>query len=249
MPTSPPNPETDDVPCETLPWDTQFFGLNVARVRGDSLTPDRARAVDQWCRRNGTTLLYFLARSGDPLTARLAEAGGYREVDERVTLERPLVGVTPPADATVRLFVPTDLDALRRIARSSYLDSRFYHDGRLPRASCEELFDLWTTQTCQRHPDHVLVAHDGATPVGYVTCQLDSTSTKATIELIGVAEPARGRGVGRQLVEAALAWAVRQGATTMSVVTQGRNLAARRLYERCGFVTSLVQRYYHKWYD
>lgn len=245
MPTTPPHPGTDDAPCEPLPWDTQFFGINIARVRGDTLTPGRARAIDRWCRQQGTKLLYFLARNEDAV----AEDFGYREVDQRVTLERPLADFMAAPDEMVEPFIEPDLDILRQIARTSYLDSRFYHDGRLPRAKCDELFDLWTAQTCQRQPDHVLVARDGETAVGYVTCKLDPTTRGGAIELIGVAESARGRGVGKRLVDAALGWAVARGATMMSVVTQARNFRALRLYERCGFVTSLLQRYYHKWYD
>jgi dTDP-4-amino-4,6-dideoxy-D-galactose acyltransferase len=247
MSTMPPNPGKDDAPCEPLAWDTQFFGLNIARVRGDTLTTERAEAIDRWCRASRTQLLYFLARSDDP--AAVAEEAGYREVDGRVTLRRPLAGFRPEADNSVSPFVASYLDTLRQIARSSYHDSRFYHDGRLPRAKCDELFDLWTAQTCQRHPDHVLVAREGGTPVGYVTCKTDPHTHEGVIDLIGVAEPARGRGVGTRLVDAALAWAALRGATAMSVVTQARNTAAIRLYERRGFVTSLVQRYYHKWYD
>jgi len=249
MPTTPPHPPANDAPCEPLAWDTQFFGLNIARVRGDTLTTERADAIDRWCRANGTRLLYFLARSDDPTTAAIAEQAGYREVDRRVTLRRPLVDFHPATDSTITPFVNSDLDPLRQIARASYHDSRFYHDGRLPRAKCDELFDLWTSQACQRHPDHVLVAREDGTPVGYVTCKSDPTSHEAMIDLIGVAESARGRGVGTRLVDAALAWAALRGATTISVVTQARNTAAIRLYERRGFVTSLVQRYYHKWYD
>jgi dTDP-4-amino-4,6-dideoxy-D-galactose acyltransferase len=249
MPTTPSHPRTDETPCEPLAWDTQLFGLSIARVRGDTLTTERAEAIDRWCRANGTKLLYFLARSDDPTTAAVAEQAGYREVDRRVTLHRSLAGSHSATDNAITPFVDSDLDALRQIARGSYHDSRFYHDGRLPRAKCDELFDLWTTQACQRHPDHVLVAREDDTPVGYVTCKTDPTSREATIDLIGVAESARGRGVGKRLVDAALGWAALRGATTMSVVTQTRNTAAIRLYERRGFVTSLVQRYYHKWYD
>ena len=249
MPTTPPHPPADDAPCEPLAWDTEFFGVSIVRVRGDTLTAERAEAIDRWCRANGTKLLYFLARSDDATTSSVAETSGYREVDRRVTLARSLSGFKLVADDAISPFVSSDLDSLRQIARRSYLDSRFYRDGRLPRDTCDELFELWTTQTCRRHPDHVLVAREGGMPVGYVTCKADPTSHEAMIDLIGVAESARGRGVGTRLVDAALAWAVGRGATTMSVVTQARNTAAIRLYERRGFVTCLVQRYYHKWYD
>ena len=53
-----------------------------------------------------------------------------------------------------------------------------------------------------------------------------------------VGRAARGRGVGRALVEAALAWAVDSGFTGMqfNAVVEG-NLAAEKLYADLGFVT------------
>ncbi len=53
-----------------------------------------------------------------------------------------------------------------------------------------------------------------------------------------VARSARGRGVGRGLVEAALAWAVDSGFAGMqfNAVVEG-NLAAKKLYADLGFVT------------
>jgi ribosomal protein S18 acetylase RimI-like enzyme len=35
----------------------------------------------------------------------------------------------------------------------------------------------------------------------------------------------------------------------VSVVTQGRNVAAQRLYQRAGFVTASTQLWYHRWLD
>jgi hypothetical protein len=39
------------------------------------------------------------------------------------------------------------------------------------------------------------------------------------------------------------------GAQDVAVVTQGRNGAAQRLYQRCGFVTHALDLWYHKWYS
>jgi len=40
----------------------------------------------------------------------------------------------------------------------------------------------------------------------------------------------------------------RQQIDKVSVVTQGHNLAAQRLYQRCGFLTHSIKFYYHKWF-
>jgi hypothetical protein len=50
------------------------------------------------------------------------------------------------------------------------------------------------------------------------------------------------------MVLAALDWFEMQGAKETTVVTQGRNVAAQRLYQQCGFITKTVQFWFHKWY-
>ena len=60
---------------------------------------------------------------------------------------------------------------------------------------------------------------------------------------------ARRKGIGDKLLQSALAWAAHQELRLMTVVTQARNEGARRLYERCGFVSERAQNYFHKWYD
>jgi dTDP-4-amino-4,6-dideoxy-D-galactose acyltransferase len=77
-------------PCEVLPWDSGFFGCRVGRVLAGRLDRAGLAAVDSWCREQAIDCLYFLADSEDPATAALAEEGGFRLVDLRVTLERPL---------------------------------------------------------------------------------------------------------------------------------------------------------------
>jgi ribosomal protein S18 acetylase RimI-like enzyme len=57
---------------------------------------------------------------------------------------------------------------------------------------------------------------------------------------IAVAPWAQGRGVGAALVEAAAEEARRRGAVKLTLRVLGGNGAARRLYERCGFVVEGV---------
>lgn len=50
-----------------------------------------------------------------------------------------------------------------------------------------------------------------------------------------VAEHARRRGLGRELVDAVCAWAAEQGARTVSLKVSDGNTRAASLYEACGF--------------
>lgn len=84
-------------------------------------------------------------------------------------------------------------------------------------------------------------AFDGDTLVGTVTIEFSAKpKTRHKAHLIGmfVHEGARGRGIGRALVEAALAAARARPGTRVATltVTEG-NTAAIALYERCGFRT------------
>ena len=45
-----------------------------------------------------------------------------------------------------------------------------------------------------------------------------------------------------------LDWFRTQGAHEVTVVTQGNNRAAQRLYQQCGFLSRDLQLWYHKWY-
>ena len=52
---------------------------------------------------------------------------------------------------------------------------------------------------------------------------------------LAVAESARGRGIGMQLLVACLDFARGQGARRITLISNSRLVAARRLYERVGF--------------
>ena len=74
-----------DEPCEMLEWESRIFGVAVARVRGDTLTRQRAVEIDRWCAAKMVGVLFFSAGSDDPQTTRCAEDGGYQLVEVRMT--------------------------------------------------------------------------------------------------------------------------------------------------------------------
>ncbi|MEY9489079.1 ribosomal protein S18 acetylase RimI-like enzyme [Streptomyces calvus] len=89
------------------------------------------------------------------------------------------------------------------------------------------------------------VAEYGGRLVGYVRLgfptELASNAHVRQIRGLAVAEEARGLGVGRALVRAAVAEARERGARRITLRVLGHNTAARKLYESEGFVVEGVQ--------
>jgi len=241
-------PTSNVDPCQFLQWDSDFFGFGVARVRGDVLTEDLCRQINQWCAERSVSCLYFAARPDDLRTMRLAETGGFRLVDVRMTFERKVDPGERFEDASVRPARLEDVPILQDIARQSHRDTRFHYDEHFGPERSDALYAHWIKVSCEGYADAVLVWEDDDKVSGYVSCHLAAGKQAGKIGLVGVAEKARGKGVGPALVRCALKWFTERSARQISVVTQARNTAAQRLYQRCGFLTQSVSLYYHKWY-
>lgn len=236
---------TRSEPCTLLSWDTEFWGVRIGRVEGGELTAETAAEVDSWAAVNEVECLYFLAGE-EPSTAHAAEEAGFRFMDVRVELTRPSAARLP--DDRIRAFDPGDLGELRAIARTSHRITRFYADPRFPRERCDDLYETWITQSAEGWADVVLVAQQDGRPAGYTSCHVDDARGRGSIGLVGVAEHARGSGLGGALVDAAVDWCARRGLGEVAVVTQGRSARALRLYERCGFAAGALGLWFHKWY-
>jgi dTDP-4-amino-4,6-dideoxy-D-galactose acyltransferase len=243
----------DSAPCEHLPWDSEFWGGTICRVRGHTLSERLHEQIDDWARAREVCCLYFLARSDDPGTTRLAEDAGFHLVDVRLTLDRPVAEIVIPlpgrAEVVIREARPADVPQLEAIAADSYHDTRFYADRCFPPERCDEFYRTWIKRSCDGYADAVLVADLGGEPVGYISCHLDDAAGIGQIGLVGVSPRAQGDGIGGLLVARALQWFAAHSPGRVLVVTQGRNYAAQRLYQRNQFRTCEVQLWYHKWYS
>jgi dTDP-4-amino-4,6-dideoxy-D-galactose acyltransferase len=229
-----------------LDWDSAFWGITVGRVHGDTLTAERWAEIDAWARAHDVDCLYFLARPDDPVTVGIAQEAGFRLVDIRLELAQRSTETEPAA--RVRSYRSSDLETLRGIARTSHEITRFYADPHFPRERCSDLYDTWMVRSCEGWAEGVLVAELDGRPVGYVTCHLDKASHRASIGLIAVSAAARGKGLGRDLVLGSLGWCRDQGSAEVSVVTQGANVAAQRLFQLCGFRANSTGLWFHRWY-
>jgi dTDP-4-amino-4,6-dideoxy-D-galactose acyltransferase len=233
-----------------LPWDTTFFGVRTARLTAAQLTPHTLATALHECGTERVQVIHCLADGDDDGQVLLLEQAGFHLVDIRITLRWQ--GMTPPPNVhsttlVLRNHREDDITALAAIARNSYYQTRYYYDRNYPRERCDALYAEWIIQSCQGGAERVVVAERDRQALGYVTCQRPAGQEEGQIGLVGIRSDARGTGLGQLMVRESLRWFVEEGVRVVTVVTQGRNLSAQRLYQRCGFVTDGLQLWYHKW--
>ena len=238
--------------CELLPWDSEFFGLRDARLTRGTMDTSACRQALDWGAAEGVQLLYFLA-ADDVDSWDVACDAGFRPKDIRVemALDRPWPrppepGISGPV--VVREAVPADLKDLLPIASSAHTDSRFFADAAVSRQKAHELYEVWLARSIEKTiADVVFVAEIDGRARSYITARIADHA--GSIGLVGVGESARGRGVGTAMVQHTLRWFTARDVRAVTVVTQGRNVMAQRVYQRCGFLTSATRLWFHRWFQ
>jgi dTDP-4-amino-4,6-dideoxy-D-galactose acyltransferase len=242
----------EPAPCVHLPWDSEWFGRRIARVRGDALTAQGVKRVLAWAEGEDVDCLYCLIDADDAAGIRSAEDAGFRLVDTRVTLgrsvEEAFAAAAGEAAAQVEAAARGDLPHLKAIARVSHGSTRFYRDPNFPSERCDALYVRWIEHSCEGWADEVLVHREGGKALGYLSCHLEEDGW-GRIGLFAMSPEARGRHLHRGLLEAALRWFALAGMRGVRVSTQAGNARALRTYERAGFLTTSVEHWYHRWQD
>jgi dTDP-4-amino-4,6-dideoxy-D-galactose acyltransferase len=239
-----------------LDWDSRHFGFPVARITAPDLDDGALAKVLRTARRNAAVLVYWATRSERPVSELLLREFSGTQVDRKATFvaEPPLVaprvpGAEPPSFRFWEYPRGPASEQLVMLAIGAGVLSRFNVDPRFPRDKFESLYATWIKRSTRGElADVVWVASrigDDAALVGMVTVSVSGAAGQ--INLISVLDSARGRGVGRLLMEGAHHWLIGQGATRASVVTQLANQPACRLYKQAGYTLRDVERYYHFW--
>jgi len=236
---------------ERLPWDSEFFGRSIGRARTGRLDPSSAAQLVDEATAAGLECVYFVTGSDDVTTVLAAEEHGFHLVEVRVVLERAAaLPIAQHADAPDFVVGPAraeDLPQLEPIAAQVARLSRYACDPRVTAAETARLYRVWIGNALRGYADVVLVARErsGGDALGFLCCKMHGEL--CDLQLAGVAEEQRQRKIGRALFEAGIVWGQEQGAKRLQIVTQGRNVAAQRLFQQLGFLTSEVKLCYHLW--
>jgi GNAT superfamily N-acetyltransferase len=222
---------------ELLSWDTEFFGITIGRARvatARDLEIALRAATDQ-----GVECLYVVVpgAKADPVAGAIRAGGGLTAL--RLDLEHR--GREVASDlGTVRPAAPEEAGRVAELAAALAPASRFAQDGRFRQERIEEMYRIWALNDLR--DGKVLVDTTGDRAL----LTLSKRPSGLAVGLVYVASAARGSGLGRQLLDAALAEAA---GASLRVATDMRNLEAVRLYESAGFRARSIEAVLHLWLD
>ena len=231
---------------EPLEWDSRHFGIPIARLSSATeLLPANLEAAA----RAGIRLAYWSCAPEETSLNDAAIRLGGVQVDSKCIYERQLSFSgqvrAESGDDDPRL---NDRDALVALALQSGELSRFRLDPFIPAGAWRRLYETWIIRSLNHEiANAVLIERAQDRPVAMITLACDGATGE--IGLFAVDAGQRGRGVGRRLLERALAWFGNAGCERVRVSTQGANAGARRVYERSGFVLAEQTNVYHFWID
>lgn len=237
--------------CEKLEWDSNFFGVNVGYISCLRLTPNIQRHIAKFIQTQHIDMLEYCCNCHDRESVIVSERNGYSFVDIRMTFERSLHDVHQVVAQDgyfVKKGIEADIPAIRKIATDSYKLSRYHFDTHFNQDKVREFYVNWAEKAIRgTFDDFAYVLYDRDKPIGF--CSIKKIRTNAvSFGLVGLSADYRGSGLAKYLLDNVLVLLQKDTMQYVEVVTQGRNYAAQRLYQKCGFVTKSTELWYHKWF-
>jgi ribosomal protein S18 acetylase RimI-like enzyme len=141
----------------------------------------------------------------------------------------------------IRLYQPGDLAELKRITVDAFegiaIDQRVEeHLGVLHGHDWRSRKARHIDEDVQANVAGVFIAEDDGRVLGYITTRLEREIGKGRIPNLAVIPEARGRHIGRQLIEHALEYFRREGMSFAMIETMAYNEIGKHLYPACGFI-------------
>ena len=231
---------------QLLTWDTKFFEIQTGRVIPASLQENQLASILSEMRHKGFQLVYWA--SDHQYTYDFQSYSGIL-VDKKTTFEINLQNInldSMPLPKTEPYSNSLPFSQLEKLAVQSGAFSRFACDNKFPHEKFTALYETWIRKSVSGEmANEVLVIRQNNHIAGMIT--LSNKNGVGDIGLISVDEEFRGRKFGQQLVCDAQRWFIQNGCYTAHVVTQGDNLPACRLYEKCGYQKIKIEFFYHFW--
>lgn len=239
------------VACQRLPWDSDFFGLQVARL--NAVVPlDAPRyqveadlrpavtAVAKMARERGIAYLFAAVDSRDAAVARALGESGFGVIESRAFYHRGLSDYEHPERFEVRLAEAGDIEPLCRAAVemvNAY--DRFHADPSIPRELADRLMSRWVEASIRDGFADFTVVPNVPKPKAFCTVKLhrgswDSLGLKLSQPVFS-AVSTEFRGWYRRIISEICYRLKDLGSEHAYMITQTTNGAVIWVWESLGF--------------
>lgn len=241
-----------------LNWDSECFGYEVGTIFLGTSAFDYDEFIKE---AKGYRLVYVFSKT------ELAHLPfGLKKVDEKITLIKSLQPSlidhqryrenTENHSLTGEIFGLDEIEFSLKIVNNfnqTFVDlalisgeyCRFKIDERLRNKEYEKLYHFWAWKALAKDDRGFVFVRDSEVR-GMITLATTEDGTNK-ISLLAVRKDSRNQGLGRTLLNKALAIGKESGSSTLSVTTQRRNIPAMLLYQKAGFEIVDTCNVYHWW--
>ena len=232
---------------ERLTWDSTFFGFAVGRLDvGHSTDVSRITSA---ITSSGCKCVYVFipiepsgCGDGCNCARRILESIGARCRDVRTTYAKNIASCNSSCLMTSISEVAEITPELETLAIASGAQSRFVKDEKFRPFFCD-MYKEWLKKDLAHgrvFAHRRMEGYDGIATVGI-------HGDYGKIGLVAVDAESRGKGIATGLLSSVDAWLLGNRVGRVEVVTQGDNVAARRLYEKSGFSVVSQIEVWHAW--
>lgn len=235
---------------QILDLDSEVFGFPVAKILPERLAEEELQHIIHRLKEKGVRLAFWASDPNDAESQRAARLCRGFLADEKITFLAeigPDPGRPPSGDWHIEEYAgELPCPEMENLSLQIGRNSRFGADPQIPEDRLAAMYRRWIRNSVNRQvADAVLVARRSGKVVGMAT--VGSKNGRGYIGLFAVDAAMRGKNLSVSLVREAQAWTRRKGLRFTQVVTQGKNIPACRLYEKCGYRIEKIEFFYHFW--
>jgi GNAT superfamily N-acetyltransferase len=236
------NPLLETVCYSELPFETKYLGLRSVKINSPQTLGKKSslekltHGCVEYLTKNGYEFASCRVSENNFEHIVAFQNAGFKILECLLTLRyfNSTAIVTQGKDMPDGIGYATadDAEECSSIARRIFTLDRYHADPCIVDKNANDLKAAWARNSCSGYADVVFVAYEDGQIVGFNACLLKDSV--AMIDLMGVLPEYCGYGIGRKLMQAAIAYYSGR-VTYIQVGTQSRNWASLSLYQSIGF--------------
>ncbi len=232
-----------------LEWDSEFFGLRIAKVEvkesEQSDYIDELRNTVRTLRAENCDLAYIEIPFQETLPRFGSEYGSLVDVKLTYTTEFENKAQEITDENIEEISEPSD--KLYDLALLSGHRSRYKTDTHFAKGEFVRFYKTWIDNSLNGTiADKTIGYVQEGQLLGFITLKIKDGSGE--IGLFAVDSRSQGKGIGQKLMDAAVEATHEAGKSVLHVSTQKDNSGACRFYEKYGFRLTSATAIYHKWF-